>query len=336
MPPSDEGSVRDYFFGAKVAEPSALNWIKRYSDLMLHLQPVEVSPWFRGWKDEWEKEFNARYENKFRSKDAKAVLNTWRDSILELTGRHPSLAGPAIDALDSLLSPKAPKTQPKMHLDLVDSVAGDQNRRAHIRRFLEDYLAKRALRRVRGGIRDLANSHERRTAYETLKAVAATGAEGMNAPADYRVREALGFSGLVFEDVDDGRFRVPGYLLRRELLGARPHAFLEADPGESESGVLHVTGLGAPRTVVLSGIPYRILRFLYDERGDGEYLEREQIMVGTKLQNDDGFRNAMHRLRASLKESGLERLVENRYGKGYRWNDEGLSPQAPASIPTVD
>jgi hypothetical protein len=122
-------------------------------------------------------------------------------------------------------------------------------------------------------------------------------------------RAILMEEGLLYRDGTTGEYVVPGTLivdqvLRDSSLKTELAAVVTESP-TGEGGTLWVEGT----CIGLKGNAWRVLRLLWDRRG--EYLSLDELKPDS--------RNSIQRLREELKRHNCAYLVENEYGKGYRF-----------------
>ncbi len=313
-------------------------WVDVSSEFIKRLDLEEIASWPRDWeqgfRNEFESYFQSKHTNNDHPKEAISDLpaelrNDWCDVILELTGRHPAMAGGAIEFLENLLK----RTEPiPPHLErLVRSARpGSRIGQDDIRTAIEDWLSRSGgpLRLLRSTVREWQSAPENSSlgrAYSCLQKIAASGKSGVSVSTsefDYRVRGMLRLGGLCYEDPNSGKYVVPGSLLRREILGDVITQTVEADPNDpDEAGSLILYDCGTRLVVPFNRAPWKILKYLYDQRWSDAFSTLDEIQEKTTLSADRAVRNGIQRIHDKLFEArpGLEKCITNRRGEGYRF-----------------
>jgi hypothetical protein len=141
------------------------------------------------------------------------------------------------------------------------------------------------------------------------------------------VTQVIKRDGLAYESA--GEWRIPGRLLRAELLSAAespasdvvpllrplrevPLRVLSGGPGGNQGTLVFVTPEGR-KTLVLSGPSWEIFRRLYEAGGESVSLEILTDQLGKKL---PALRSAIQRLQETLRRAGHDELIRNTRG-GY-------------------
>jgi energy-coupling factor transporter ATP-binding protein EcfA2 len=79
-------------------------WWNAYSSFVQQSTQIRLDPWPLYWQSIWEQDFNDEFAG---TMDAD-VLESWRTAIIELTGGHPALYGPALEQLRILSKKQEP------------------------------------------------------------------------------------------------------------------------------------------------------------------------------------------------------------------------------------
>jgi hypothetical protein len=310
-----------------------------------------LTPWPKSWdEDWWLKSFLKAFKEQLREPH----LTWWAEGILELSGGHIGLWGPAVQKLTRLVevagrdakvaeqvtAPQVEGPPPRdeerltdFEKQLIGRVDDEANRGTvegediedAIRRYVEDFLSVEHVLPIRSALRRLRDSREtlELNSYECLVAIARQDSEsGTKPPEDVDIRSILQDEGLVMLDPKTGRMRIPGAILERLILQSvvRTQANIElvADPFSPEQGELRIQSAGGMDRVVLVGATWRILSELHRRQGD--IVSATELKEAAGLADDKrAVANAIQRLMAKLKPVGQEDLIINVYNRGYRF-----------------
>jgi hypothetical protein len=242
-----------------------------------------------------------------------AELQRWLELTLELSGGHPLLMGPGLRALHSLLE-RSETQQERVLTPLTELL---------MRQYLQHQMGDE-IGMVRKRIRALEASRTPpdEDAVRLLRHLAAvpsdTGAGYAKIVIDRL--ERLGLIG----SSDDVFWHIPGTLVRAEVNPAAPPApepvpdvEVRPRPGaEQTHGTLLLRTAGGERVVKLSGRPWQLVRVL--ERAHPSAVSNDDLRAAVGLKTIAGLRSAIQRLDAKLKQKGMQELLENTRGEGYR------------------
>lgn len=312
----------------------ALSRSRAWSDGIMPLQVrTELNPWAVHWAAFLPAAAAERWGGRYGAAEVRVwgrtlLLNPdlvahWTRVVVELTGGHPTLVGPATEALRRLVEtpdPAAPTggDQPAEEIPLMDL----------LRRYLSGVLAAQGLPAIRQRVAALRTSRiaVEQKAYRLLLDLA----EGkpVDWPEPYHlVTQVIRRDGLAYEK--GGEWRIPGHLLRAELLVAaeaappgpapRPRAPVEAPlrvlssgPDNKRGTLLFGTAEGQ-KTVVLTGLSWEIFRRLHEAGGDPVALT---TLAGQLEMKMPALRSAIRRLQEALRKAGHGELMRNTRG-GY-------------------
>jgi energy-coupling factor transporter ATP-binding protein EcfA2 len=301
-----------------------------YSRLTQNVEKYRLDPWIRNWKQRWREMF----DNEFRRllKD-RALRDMWHTKILELSGGHPSLFGPAVEQLAKLCA-QSSQEEKTFDVRLVDpKTPVDPELATNIRQYVEDFIVRNALGPIASSIKRLRDSslpNEVR-AFEELLEMTRQNPEGCKPPSEVFVRCLLIDDGLVYQDKMNGKFVIPGTLIREQITSAglslKTLVTASPDPIRPQAGEIAVKSGARELRIALSGAPWRVFYALYSQ--EGEVLDRaelEELAVSEDLPSTGpdvrkkAVRNAVQRLNQKLKNSGASRFISirNEYDKGYR------------------
>ena len=192
---------------------SKVRWTDCYSPFTDSFTRYNVNPWARHWKSKWEAGFNAAFENPIEKRNLK--LDVWKKQLLEVTGGHPALFGPAVEYLDILVNSSEKELSPleawMLGMETEFDPAG-RDLEDEIRRCVEGQL-RDGTRVIWSAIRSLKDSKEmlKSACYTTVLEIARNNSkEGAPPPHDMTIRQVLEDEALVFEDPDTGRYRIAG------------------------------------------------------------------------------------------------------------------------------
>ena len=299
-----------------------IRWRDSYSNFAQGLHRYALNPWRRGWKEWWIGEFDAAFEEKLGGK----LAGLWREVLLDLTGGHPALFGPALERLHNLCDPKMKVTFDPLEQTLVDPSPApgdrdDDGLELDIRRYVEALLEPDAVRRIRSAIRRLKDSQHpnERAAYATVLQIARDNGEaGHWTSGDTPARRILLEEALAFESSSTRNLTIPGARIRELILETAP--LLEPTlslTDRGDAGELCIRSSTGMDRIDLSGAEWRIFRELH--RRKGELVSPAELKETAELADDKrAVTNTIQRLLRKLKPYGLGHLVENQYSKGYR------------------
>lgn len=249
--------------------------------------------------------------------------------IVELTGGHPALLARAFEHLARELTSKGALLAQSLTSEGADLAELERN----LRKYLEDSLLQQGMGSLHRALARLESSEDPglQAAYADLLAFARDDTYELPAQS----RDILLGEGLLFRDPASNTYRLPGELFRRQLvLTGKGALTVELVPTETEP---HRQGIvsfeeGARRLdLELSGGSWRVLQVLFDEAP--RFVSLKELQEHTHLTTDNAVRSAIQRLSSELRTAGIEGLVENQYGKGYR---KGESPSWTAKGRGID
>jgi DNA-binding response OmpR family regulator len=118
---------------------------------------------------------------------------------------------------------------------------------------------------------------------------------------------------------------IPGEILRGELLREPPGPLrMEIEPDSQapdKHGYLKVWDRLRERRIPLSGGAWSVLKTIFDE--PARIISLDELCKKTHLTTPNAVRSAIQRLIGDARASGVENILDNLYGKGYR---KGESP----------
>ncbi|MBX7134011.1 MAG: helix-turn-helix domain-containing protein [Fimbriimonadaceae bacterium] len=303
--------------GDRVAGSSSSFGVKYFdiaSPILRSFVPYNLDPWRGDWKARWCQYFSAAFEKQLKSKNA-----SWCKCVRSLAGGHPALFGPVVERLQELIhsDPSTSKFD-KYEISLIDtSSATNSETEAEIRDYVEEVLVRSGMAPIRRSIRRLRESTDpdERRSFELLVRVVQNGGEDRTT-GDVPERAILMEEGLLYRQVstDSGHtpritWSVPGELIqnqiRREANLPVEEAVVVPETNSEEGGTL-VCG---QTRIELKGNPWKVLRKLAEHRG--EFLPLAQL--------GGDARNSIQRLREELRKHSCDHLIENEYGRGYRF-----------------
>ncbi|HWZ43621.1 MAG TPA: hypothetical protein VNW97_09090 [Candidatus Saccharimonadales bacterium] len=303
-----------------------------YSSLTQNIEKYRLDPWGVNWKQRWREMFEGEFRDKLKDK---LLRSTWLSIIQELSGGHPELFGPVVEQLARLCGQSWQKEK-TFDVSLVSPERGvnPADLAMDIRQYVEDYIIRYALGPIASSIkrlRDSALPNEVR-AFETLLDMTRQNPEGCKPPQEVFVRVLLIDDGLVYQDKMNGRFVIPGSLIREQIINAgmllKTLVTISPDAAKPDAtGEVAVKSGTADLRIALNGAPWRVFHALYSQKGEVvNRAELEKLAVSEDLQasnmkaQEKAVRNAVQRLNQKIKESGASRFISirNEYDKGYR------------------
>ncbi len=280
------------------------------------------------------------------------ILGVWKDTICRLSGGHPALIHTAYRYFSSIYYDHS-NLNTDAENRLLHGPGGGMDEETWLRVLrvhLEDQLIDRALPLVRHVLRQTQSDDPE--AVQQLLSVA----QGDLQESTSLVRQRLRETGLVYSQ-PDGRLEVAGELIKEwipqiiEQHRLREQAAREAKRSSSPStappppptatpqqeateisGVnLEILGDGnyegnlkisAGETVVkvpLSGGPWRVAQNLRD--AGGEPVSLDLLAERANLSSETAVRSAIQRLQKILRNNGLDNVIDNVRGQGYRLSE---------------
>ena len=231
-------------------------------------------------------------------------------------------------------------TQARMSdFGLVGEAAPEQGEQQHGRLvvLLEDYLLERQMAPMQSTLDHLRLSEPK--AFEALHALA-------EAPDDILVEDGrhrllLLDTGVVYKDDASCHLRLPKGLVSEAIRAMDPvthHGTANGGtaeqaiiPGPPEEVVLSITVSEGPtedsgdvvvettagtRLVPLRGRPWQVFDFFWKHRD--RHVPPEELLEPLEIPSVYSSRNAILRLKEALRAGGVEQVLENRKGVGYR------------------
>jgi hypothetical protein len=234
-----------------------------------------------------------------------------------LTGGHPALFGVGIHHMierTDTISPCGKVTPGSRDVLLA---------------YLEAYLQRNAMGRVRkllqalesGGLDSVGMPADvQRRAWEAIRELARLPpGEGMQLPM--KVAQTLERTGLVapYSETFPETWGVPSPLLRAEIAPEERKPVVAAVPSRDlphNQGTLVVVTSSDTIQVILSGAPWRVVRVLVARMP--ETVPISSLMEAGEFSTSLALRSALKRLRDDLAKFGVDGVVRNDWGAGYR------------------
>lgn len=249
--------------------------------------------------------------------DQKLFPRIWRDEVIALTGRHPTLVAAALRALTREVEVLGQDGEAEQ-----DPPDATKNARAAevstlVRQWLELTLSGEPLASIRLRIAALRKAEP--VAFEKLVRASQSGGslvlplEGIS-----DIRDPLEHEGLAYYDVRKGCLFVLGEAIRSELANAYGAAMSQLVPDEhrpEERGTLILAPARGGREIRLSEQPWQVLKLLYERGGTAVPASQLEKAIGAK--NPAVVRAVIQRLSDRLQKAGIPDVIENRRGIGY-------------------
>lgn len=280
--------------------PWDLRLLASWSDVTAPMQRFRIDPWAPGWRKRV-----ARLVEEFVQIDVEFELAGWTTILLDLTGGHPVLLDPALEALSH-----APKRQKSPGAEKIEPRWSIEWKQQHAK--FEEHLFGDALRKLRKVIAWLDALSP--SAGEALRLLARTPAEDPEPPLSVATRKALLASGLVYRTPSQ-ELVVAGEVLRHSLAGESSATRPPVSVNISETaGDIRVSVADSTYRIPLRRASLKLVGTL--DRSNRpltiEDLERETELNGGAL------RSAIQRVRADFDGCGVAGIIENVWGEGYR------------------
>jgi hypothetical protein len=289
----------------------------------LFFQPIHEFK-LRWWAKDWTQIIGVQLTEQ-KLHDRHAVLARLGESLfadeltglIELTGGHPALFGVGIHHMierTDTISPCGKVTPGSRDVLLA---------------YLEAYLQRNAMGRVRkllqalesGGLDSVGMPADvQRRAWEAIRELARLPpGEGMQLPM--KVAQTLERTGLVapYSETFPETWGVPSPLLRAEIAPEERKPVVAAVPSRDlphNQGTLVVVTSSDTIQVILSGAPWRVVRVLVARMP--ETVPISSLMEAGEFSTSLALRSALKRLRDDLAKFGVDGVVRNDWGAGYR------------------
>jgi hypothetical protein len=272
--------------------------IRAFSTIIQMYENTPINPWSRS----WEKKIGVCVKAHLPK------LSGLAQDLIKITGGHPALLIPALSQLVELAETRDLSSISSSELKIV----------------IEDAAQERGigvLRRALSSLRD-SEREEWRNAYEELRQLAM---DDSKVPPS-RLREILVGEGLLYKDESTLKYVIPGEMLCGELLREPVgplRAEIEPDPvAPDKQGYLKVWDRLRERRIPLSGGSWSVLKIIFDE--PARIISLKELGERAGLNTENAVRSAIQRLIGDARALGIENILDNIYGKGYR---KGESPQ---------
>jgi hypothetical protein len=235
----------------------------------------------------------------------------------ELTGGHPFLVGAGMNHLVELVTAGNPCGKP------------DPGSKEVLLSYMEAHLLRYAMGRVRkllhalecGNLDAVGMPTEvQRRAWAAARELAQLPpGEGMQ--LSMKVAQTLERAGLVIPNSEIllGKWSLPGSLLRAEIAPEERKLAVTVVPSRElpvTQGTLVVVTNSETIQVELSGAPWRVIRALVARMP--ETVPISSLMEACEFETSLALRSALKRLRDNLAQFGVERVIKNEWGAGYR------------------
>jgi DNA-binding winged helix-turn-helix (wHTH) protein len=290
--------------------------------------------WLKPWEGEWKTRIGGLVEKHLGGLTPSA-RELSEKLIVELTGGHPALLSRSFEHLGRLLETEGSILARRLTSEKSAAEVATAVLERDLRTYLEDSLLQKGIGSLRRALVRLRTSEEREIKAAHLGLLAFARGQPLVLPA--RSRDILLGEGLLFRDPGTSGYAIPGELFRKELVFEGGGGFtvqLQPDPVEPDrQGIAIARDDVRQQPVRLSGGPWSVLQVLFAEAP--RFVSLDELRARTHLQTENAVRSAIQRLTADLRSAGVEGLVENQYGKGYR---KGESPgwAAAGAQPPVD
>jgi hypothetical protein len=277
-----------------------------------------------------------------------SAVRAWSDVVHDVAGGHPGLVDGAFDLLvtltlngllrERLLLPSELQVLPHRkrcrfaeQLTLADLglLVGDAPKLGQIRSLIEDYLLDHQMVHLERTMSTLRAAEPQ--AFAALLHLATDPEEAV--VEDPKLRQLLLDSGLVYKNLDTRRLTLPIGLIPASLRaqaepGSRGGAAATgsavvkiesvtvAEGSTDQEGVALVATSAGEMRVPMRGRPWQVFCYLRDA---GErFVDITELTEKLVIASDGATRNAINRLREALRTAGVEQVIENRKGAGYR------------------
>jgi|CXWL01.1.fsa_nt_gi hypothetical protein len=268
-----------------------------WSDIEARFQPVVLFPWSVGWEATLASYTHQHYPDG-GDECAEAVVSS--------TGGHPALVAAAFSSLR-----EAAASTSGIPTSIRDCAA-----------YLALALGRTALSPIEKALSDLQKSPQpsEQLAAEHLRILVENQGEGP-APKHPQVLRALELAGLAYGDPATGRCRVPGTLIQNYLEGelsapaARADVSIRVVNQGPDEGLLVIEGSPEKEIPLGKGL-WRLISRLVE--ADGEVVSQADLVEALGLDSSKPLHSIIQRLDQRAREAGIDRLLENVRGQGYR------------------
>jgi biotin operon repressor len=311
---------------ATVANSPLSNSLSEVWECFAHHGHVSsLNPWeYPAWQERFREYLGNRI---YGVADGNRVMDAWAKTVLGVTGGHPALLGSALNVLERLVDEQG---QPRQDLPAAyASLFDDQTPRLAeaIESALMGELMHSGMPTVNRAIQQLREDAP--TCYEYLVGLAGGPTEPAapgaydDSVAEAMNRERAKEAGLAYEDFRDGTLRLPGKLIEnaiRSSAGAGRIAIrsteLQVIDAAHQRGALIAHCAGRTLEVPLSGRALQVIGILKER--EPAVVSLEDLRVALGVDDLTAVRSAIERTVAALRKHGLEALIENVRGSGYR------------------
>ena len=286
--------------------------LRIWSDFTQQFHPEVIDPWPSTWHDRTNAFVRGVLDEKCRADNL--LVAEWTTAVVQLSGGHPTLLDPSLRAIEGVHGEKRVHgEEAKIHL-ATPSV----DRRRQVYEHLEEALfSSPAFRRVRRVAKEMQATAPDAHAH-LVENARADHIVDFDAPVEYR--RVLTDSGLVYRSPQSKKLVVAGELLRRTLGGttqARRPA-VRVVSSDADRGIVSAALGGRVAHVDLRGNAWKIVKMLHEH--PNEVVSVAALMKKTHLDHA-GIRSAIQRVKGEFAASGLDGVIENVWGQGYRFCD---------------
>jgi hypothetical protein len=284
-----------------------------------------------------------------------AELRLWSEVVVEVSGGYPRLVDGAFALLvamifnalarDGWISPDDASNHPlrqrcpwEQSLTLQDlglvegfEATGVGAVRGRVRNLLEDFLLERQMAPIELTLTNLKASEAK--AFTAILELARN--PDTVQVDDAKLRELLLDSGLTRKDPVTRRLYVPDGLIRTTICGMddsqadeppavsavaperlQIRSMTVADDATVNDGTVLLDTTGGPRDVTLSGRPWQVFFYLWNNRD--RLVPHAELMEKIPIKSEGAARNALTRLKDEFRRVGVGDVVENQKGAGYK------------------
>jgi hypothetical protein len=268
----------------------------------------KVDPWVKGWKPQIASILRAMIGDGAESAPA---VSAWWTIVLHLTGGHPVMLNEALSGISRVYEIEESR----------DGLNVDPGQWKQRYAQMEEYLLRNGVRRLRRALNWLEQNYP--AAKQTLEHFAIGKIGESEIPI--LVRSILIDSGLTHRGHAAGMV-VSGAVLRQYLaegqvegkIATDPSIELVPRPAEETTGDIVVRVADSSISVPIRDTLWKIIDELNKAKPHPLSIEELELKAVMK---SGALRSALQRLRDDLKELGVEGVIENVPGEGYRMGE---------------